>query len=1051
MKIDQGFFRWLALGHNVVRSTEAPKLGFKTKPLTESQKWRCRAVVLIATLIALPASASFLQLVSQRDTSVPAVAGGGGSSEMPIVSAGGRYVLFASTANNLTLMTNGAPMVATTSRTLNVFLRDRASNTTTLVSVNLTGTGGGNGDSLPFGISTNGQFVLFESAASNLVANDTNNAQDIFIRDVVNATTTLVSVNTNGVSGSGESRDPAMTPDDRYVAFTSAAADLVPGDTNGIPDVFVRDLESNTTTLVSVGATSTNSSPPTSSSEVPEITPDGRYVAFYSTATNLVPGVATTGEIYVRDLVAGNTVWASTNARSIFQSLTGGTNEVSCNFSLSANGQFVGFEAVTNPPSGSAMSGIILRYNVQSGSTDLVCTNASAAVVENFETIHDLDMTPDGRFIVFVADAGNASLTNTAIYLWDAQTGSNTLISPDQTTGGPASGVCDSPTVSTNGQYVAFLSDGSNLVSNRLNGPYHVYLRDVQNTVTTLQDTGTNGTGFGVSSITVPSMSSDGSVVAFESGDDNIVPGDGNPDSDVFARERNANSAELVSVRDPSLPSVTPSGGLSGVTSYSLSTDGRYLAYFSDASNVVPNDTNGCCDVFVRDLTAGTDVLVSVNTNGVTGDGLSFDPAISGNGRYVAFTSSANDLVANDPNYAQNVYVRDLQNGTTTLVSVSTDGVHSGNDDSYSPIISADGRYVLFHSKASNLASGSFGSGNENLFLRDLQTGTTYVLASSSSGPGVYAAAMTPDGRYVAFWGSIPGGSVNVYVWDTALAALTYTNSLPVSPSTFSAISISPNGQKLACLGGTAGGLYVIDLISNTTTTIQASGSFLMPFAGLRFSGDGRYLTYAMSSDIFLPANVYLYDFQAGANILISRNPTTLQPGNGASDSPDISADGRFIAYRSAATDLVAGGTNGIPQLIVYDRLYGSNTLFSTDPNGTISGDNWSLASAFSGNGRTLVFASWASNLFADDFNHFSDIFAYEFLYIDVSLGAPGQAPTISWPYVSGHSYQLQYKNNLTDSAWQQVPGTININGNQASMIDPAPASGQRFYRVIAE
>ena len=486
----------------------------------------------------------------------------------------------------------------------------------------------------------------FESDADNLVANDTNNAGDIFVRDLVNGTTTLVSVNTNGWSGSGESRDPAMTPDGRYVTFASAANDLVSGDANGIPDIFVRDLQSNTTMLVSVGATSTSSISPTGSSETPEITPDGRYVAFYSTATNLVPGVTTTGEIYVRDLTAGNTIWASANARSIFQSMTGGTNEVSCNFSISTNGQFVAFEACTNLPSGVIPRGIILRYHVQGNFTDVICSNAPVPA-ESFEEIHNLDMTPDGRFVAFVATVGNNSLTNTAVYLWDAQTGSNTLVSPDQNTGGPASGVCDSPVVSTNGQYVAFLSDGTNLVPGPLNGPYHVYLRNVQAGATILLDADTNGTGFGVISVTVPSMSDDGSVIAFESGDDNIVPNDGNPDSDVFVRELAAGTAELVSVHDPSLPSVTPSGGISGVTPYSLSANGRYIAYFSDAGNVIPNDTNGYRDVFVRDLMTGTDVLVSVNTNGVVGDSISTDPAISGNGRYVAFTSSANDLVAN--------------------------------------------------------------------------------------------------------------------------------------------------------------------------------------------------------------------------------------------------------------------------------------------------------------------------------------------------------------------------------------------------------------------
>lgn len=130
------------------------------------------------------------------------------------------------------------------------------------------------------------------------------------------------------------------------------------------------------------------------------------------------------------------------------------------------------------------------------------------------------------------------------------------------------------------------------------------------------------------------------------------------------------------------------------------------------------NDTNGCRDVFVRDLVGGTNILVSVNTNGnASGDGISFDPAISADGRYVAFTSSADNLVSSDNNRAQDVFIRDLQAGTTALVSVSTDGVSPGNDDSFSPTISASGRYVLFHSKASNLAAGSFGSSIENFFF----------------------------------------------------------------------------------------------------------------------------------------------------------------------------------------------------------------------------------------------------------------------------------------------------------------------------------------------
>jgi Tol biopolymer transport system component len=1008
------------------------------------KKWQVPVLAVVITIISFRAPASFLQLVTPRDNLLPTVAGGGGSSLMPIVSPDGRHVLFASAANNLLLMSNGVSMPAQALPAMNVYLRDRASNTTTLVSVNLTGNCGGNGDSLPFGISSNGQFALFESSATNLVVSDSNNAQDIFVRDLVNNTTTLVSVNTNGWSGSGESRDPVMTPDGRYVAFTSAASDLVPGDTNGIPDIFVRDLQSNTTTLVSVGAIPAGNAP-TIGSEVPEITPDGRYVAFYTYATNLVPGVPTSGEIYVRDLVAGTTLWASASANSIFQSVTGSTNEVSCNFSISADGQFVAFEACANWSSGLALYGIILRYNIPSSLTDVICSNAPVPA-ESFECIHDLDMTPDGRFVTYVATPGTNSLINTAIYLWDAQTGSNTLVSPDLNTGLPANGICDSPVISTNGQYVAFLSAGTNLVSNPLNGQYHVYSRDVQVGATTVLDVDTNGAGFGVLSVTVPGMSSEGNVVAFENGEDNAVVNDGNLDSDVFVRELAADSAELVSIHNPALPSVTPMGGASGVTAGSLSANGRYIAFFSDAGNLVANDTNGYRDVFVRDLMTGTNIPVSLNTNGVPGDGISTDPSLSGDGRYLAFTSSANDLVANDANNAQDVFVRDLQAGTTILVSISTDGIHPGNGDSFTPTISADGRYVLFYSKASNLASGSFSTGGQNLFLRDLQAATTYALTRN----GVSAASMTPDGRYVAWGTPSLGLGASVCIWNTALATLTYTNGAGAPQ----AISISANGQQLAWVQGFSPGLGVLvglNVASNTTSIIQSNVMFLAPFAGLQFSGDGHFLTYAMSSNSSLPANVYLYDFQAGTNLLISQNPNTLQPANGASDSPDISPDGRFIAYRSAATDLAAGSINGLPQLIVYDRLVGSNIMLSAVANGTDSGDNRSLTPVFSGDGRTLVFASWASNLAPDDFNHFSDIFAFEFLYLNITLGAPGQGPTLTWPYVSGHSYHAQYKNSLTDSVWQPVAGTMNTSGNQASITDSAPAPGQRCYRVVAQ
>ncbi len=162
------------------------------------------------------------------------------------------------------------------------------------------------------------QYALFESTAPDLIVNDANGVENIFLRDVIHGTTTLVSESTNGTPGNGESREATMTPNGRYVAFVSAASNLVVGDTNGIPDVFVRDMQAGTTVLASPGATAvpTAETPYTlgSSSEEPIISVDGRYVAFFSTATNLVSG-HTLGEVYMRDLSQGITIWVSSNAQ----------------------------------------------------------------------------------------------------------------------------------------------------------------------------------------------------------------------------------------------------------------------------------------------------------------------------------------------------------------------------------------------------------------------------------------------------------------------------------------------------------------------------------------------------------------------------------------------------------------------------------------------------------------------------------------------------------------------------------------------------------------
>ncbi|MFZ0827709.1 MAG: hypothetical protein WAO02_09835 [Verrucomicrobiia bacterium] len=1027
--------------------------------------WLCR-ILVTAFVASSTYPAKSAQLVSVSGPGFQAKLGGSGDSGLSLMSRDGRYVLFASTANNLTLTNNNNFVLPCR---FNVFLRDNLAQTTTLVSVNRSGNGGGNGDSFPTGLSTNGQFALFESTASDLVPNDTNNAADVFVRDVINGTTTLVSVGLNGgiSSSNGVSRSSVMTPDGRYVAFVSTATNLVAGDTNNIADVFVRDLQAGATKLASVGAVNSSNAPPAvstaSSSESPEITPDGRYVAFYSSATNLVSGITSIGEVYVRDLVAGNTLWASTNARAIFQAVLGSANIVSCNYSISEDGQFVAFEVCSNIPGGPFGRGIILRYGLQTGLTDTLTTNASVPQL-TFPQIHDLAMSPDGRFVAFLTNGFPAN----AIYCWDAQTGTNTLVSANLANSGPAGGSCDSPVISPDGRFVAFTSSGTNLVANTLVGPCHVYLRDLLAGATQLIDADTNGIGVGVDSTVVPALSADGSVVVFDCA--NLLPDNRHLVHDVFMRTVTAGTTALISASSPALSSSTPDG-ITGFTTSCLSTNGRFVAFYSDADNLVPNDTNGCRDVFVRDQIAGLNLLVSVNTNGnASGDGISTDPAISADGRYVAFTSGADNLVVVDTNRSQDVFVRDLVAGTTALVSVSTDGVDSGNGDSFSPSISADGRYVLFHSKASNLAAGSFGSGIENLFCRDLLAGTTYALTAANLGVGVYSAAMTPDGQSVAFIGTAPGISgTQLYVWNPPSAARTHTNSVTIGSGTFPVVAISANGQKLAYLAGSPLSLYAADVAANTVVTVNNNGTFLS-HAGLRFSNDGRFLICATTASASATnQSVYLYDLQAGTNLLVSQNFSSPATNNAGSDSPSISPDGRFIAYRSFASNLVAMDSNTVADLYLYDAVSNATYLVSLNASGISAAADRSLKPVFSGDSQTLFFQSWASDLSGNDYNNGSDLFAVNLalplpgsggggsggypsgFYVQlIPAGAAGPNPVVSWSLAAGEAYQVQFKTNLTDVVWLNLPGNAAFIGLTGYLSDLSPAPGQRFYRILS-
>ncbi|HUL50970.1 MAG TPA: hypothetical protein VLU94_00150, partial [Candidatus Nitrosotalea sp.] len=604
----------------------------------------------------------------------------------------------------------------------------------------------------------------------------------------------------------------------------------------------------------------------------------------------------------------------------------------------------------------------------------------------------------------------------------------------------------------------------------------------------------------GVNPTTVPGLSSDGRYVTFESVDGDLVPNDRNHDYDVFLRDLTTGTTELISARNPGLPSRTPNGGPGVISPFSVSANGRYVAFSSQSDDLVANQPATYRNIFVHDLLTGTNILVSVDTNGVAAAGISMDPSISGDGRYVAFSSTADNLVPGDTNKVEDVFVRDLQTGTTTLVSLSTNGVDPGNYQSLSPTISTDGRYVLFQSTATDLAPG-LGGLNQNLFMRDLQTGTTYALTTQQVG----SYAMTPDGRFVAL---VHFGAQQLLVWDSQSHGMIYTN----SSNRPAFVTISPDGRRLAYQPGVpAANVTVVDLIENTNWVLSASPYSIR--SGPQFTADGKFLVLTTTAP-FWPSDtngnydVYLWDIEAGTNILVSRSFTSFGAANGASDSPAISADGRFVAYRSTASNTVPNDFNDVPDLVVYDRVSGASSLISVSQSGNFTVNNRSLNPVFSGDGRTLVFQSWASDLLDDDFNNGIDLFAlklgsetfvdsdgdgmddawevehfgtldrdgtgdfdgdgatdlFEFLTGTdptnalsvfrveiISVTGSGQSPAMTWSMVPGKFYHVQFKDDLSNPAWQELQGNVTLVGGRGYATDLVPANGQRFYRVLLE
>jgi Tol biopolymer transport system component len=359
-------------------------------------------------------------------------------------------------------------------------------------------------------------------------------------------------------------------------------------------------------------------------------------------------------------------------------------------------------------------------------------------------------LSGDGRLLAFNSDATNlvASDTNltTDVFLRDIVTGVTSRISvgPGGVQGNARS---SGPKISADGRFVSFASDATNLVTGDSNSATDIFVRDLGAGQTARVSVATGGAQ--ASGISIESaISGDGRFVAFTSLGA-LVPDDTNGNFDIFLRDRTAGQTTRVSVTSGGSQCL---GGAS--SSPAISSDGRFVAFASTCTNLVRNDTNNDQDIFVRDITTGITNRVNVTNDGAEANFGAFEPSMSADGRFIAFSSFATNLVPGDTNIQEDVFVRDRSNAQTTRVSIGPGGVE-GNGFSSNPTISADGRFVLYISDANNLVPDDT-NGAVDLFLFDRTTGQTSRVDVSTNGAQadnrpIITSAISADNRLIVF------------------------------------------------------------------------------------------------------------------------------------------------------------------------------------------------------------------------------------------------------------------------------------------------------------
>lgn len=401
-----------------------------------------------------------------------------------------------------------------------------------------------------------------------------------------------------------------------------------------------------------------------------------------------------------------------------------------------------------------------------------------------------------------------------------------------------------------------------------------------------ISNTGEQGDG---NMFTPGMLSGSGRLIAFEGIAGNLVPDDYNNAADIFVYDFASQTIEISSVNSDGIV------GNDFSTYPDITYDGRYVTFRSNATNLVADDTNGVADIFVHDRLTNTTSRISLGLNGAESNGGSFFPRFSPNGRYIVFYSSASNLVPNDTNGYDDVFLYDINTGVTERISLSSTGEQADNHNRGRATLSFDGRYVAFQSSATNLVPNDTNN-RDDIFLRDRVEGTTQRVSISSTGEQgnghSQSTTISLDGRLVGFHS---------------------TASNFVTPDLYSNDDIFVHDLNTG----------ITEQISRGMSGQDSDGN--SEYATL--SGDGQWVSFHSVSDNLVPNDtnglndVFVYNRQTGEMRRVSVSAVG-EEGNGTSEYAAVSLNGQIVTFYSRADNLIEGDTNGFADVFVFTPLF---------------------------------------------------------------------------------------------------------------------------------